>query len=95
LSPDAGRGEGVENYGFGISEFGIRNSALLRSVSAGSLSFLLRQGFGERVGGFESVKVRKLKKTASFLKNGGLIMDGDVDGKRSGGSGRIRPLGAG
>ena len=36
LSPDAGRGRGVENYGFGISKFGIRLSFARSPLTRGN-----------------------------------------------------------
>jgi len=47
--------------------------ALLRSVSAGSLSF----------GGFESENVKKLKMTEPFWGLSGLILDDGISGTRA------------
>ena len=59
--------------------------ALLRSVLAGSLSFLLRQGFGERVGGLsECSNVRKRSKLwgSDSAKDVAWIIGGDRGGNQ-------------
>jgi hypothetical protein len=38
---------------------------------------------------------KKFRASASFLKNGGLILDGDDDSKGGGSFGRTGPVGAG
>ena len=43
----------------------------------------------------EGERSKKLGPTASFLKNGGLILDGGNDPKKSGGFGWVGPVGAG
>ena len=51
---------------------------------------------GTRNAEFERRKAgKKLRAGASFLKNGGLILDGDDDSKGGGGFGRVGPVGAG
>ena len=54
-----------------------------------------RQGRGKYGALTRGLRKKKSKRSEPFWILSGLIMDGDVDEKGSGGSGRISPLGAG